>query len=68
MITFTELQAVQNARPYENYFVGTMSLRGDSRFVVFIFDKNMKEITSFITSGNYMEEVKEWVSWHERKE
>ena len=68
MITFTELQAVQNALPYKDYFVGTMSLRGESRFVVFIFDKNMKEITSFITSGNYMEEVKEWVNWYERKE
>lgn len=66
-ITYTKLQATKNAKAYKDYFVGTMSLQGDNRFVVYIFDKDMKEIGSFITSGRYMEDVKEWVDYYENK-
>lgn len=49
-LTYTPQQAIKNAKPYKDFFIGTMSLRGDSRYVTYIFDKNMKELYSFIGS------------------
>jgi len=42
--TYTEQQAINNARPYKGYFIGTMSLREDSRYVTYLFDANKEKI------------------------
>lgn len=46
--TYTKEQAIRNAKPYKKYFIGTMSMRDDSRFVTYLFDENMREIINSI--------------------
>jgi hypothetical protein len=57
-LTYTIDQAKSNAKAYRDYFIGTMSLYGDSRFVTFLFDKNLQEVDSSICN---VKEMKEYV-------
>lgn len=57
-VTYTVQQAINNAKPYKGFFIGTMSLRGDSRFVTYLFDANMKELQDSICD---IADMKEYV-------
>ncbi len=62
---YTEQQARNNAKPYKEFYIGTMSLRGDSRFVTFLFDEDMNEIESAVCTKK---DMMEYVDKHLKRE
>lgn len=46
--SYTLKQAKNNAQPYKNYYIGTISIRGDSRYVVVLFDNDFNVLEQSI--------------------